>query len=152
MKKLALARLTACARCRRAVAFLKSEDGEHVLGIPIEFDKARELLSRYHGSGGEKFLTDFLLRLLASSPALLLQVVLDCNKGGYLSAKVDLTIEGEAESLSCSPEDGLGLAFAAGIPLYAPEHILEQRYLFHPLVTAGENTDFLPPKPKPTLH
>ncbi len=41
MKKLALARLTTCARCRRAVAFLKSEDGEHVLGIPIEFDKAR---------------------------------------------------------------------------------------------------------------
>lgn len=152
MKRLALVRVKACARCRRAIAFLKSEDGEHALGLPIELDKARELLSRYQASGVEKFLADLLLRLLARSPSALRQVVLDCNKGGFLSATVDTALDGKTESFSCSPEEGLGLAIAAEIPLYAAERIFEDRHLFHPLETESEESAPPQSKPRPPLH
>jgi bifunctional DNase/RNase len=152
MKRFGLVRLGNCARCRRAVAFLKSEDGEHGLAIPIESEKARELLSRYRETDGEKFLADLLLLFLARSPSVLRQVVLDCDRGGFLSAKIDITIEGKAESFSCSPEEGLGLAVAAKIPLYVAERTLEQTHLFHPVEMESESTDPLEPKPKPTFH
>lgn len=152
MIRLALVRVRACERCRRAVAFLKSEDGKHALGLPVELDKARELLSRHQAEGDEKFLADLLLRLLARSPSGLRQVVLDCNKGGFLSATIDITLDGKTESFSCSPEEGLGLAIAAEIPLYAVERIFEDRHLFHPLETESEESGPPQSKPKPTLH
>ncbi len=152
MKRLALVRVRVCAQCRRAVAFLKSDDGEHAFGLPIEPDKARELLSRHHATGGEKFLADLLLRLLARSPSGLCQVVLDCNKGGFLSATLDISLDGKTESFSCSPEEGLGLAIAAEIPLYAAERIFEESHLFHPLETESEESGPPQSKPKPTLH
>ena len=152
MKRLTLVRLRTCARCQRAIAILKSEDGERALAIPIEVEKARELLGRHQERGEERFLADFLLQLLASSPSFLSQVVLDCNTGGFLSARVDISVNGKTESFSCAPDEGLGLAIAAEVPLYASERILEQKQLFHPLETESEDPDALPRKPKPVLH
>ena len=151
MKSLALVGLKACARCQRAVAFLMTEDGEHTLGIALDTSKAREL-SRKHQDPEEKFLTDFLLRLLASSSYVPRRVVLECNKEGFLSARIEIAKGNEIEILSCSPQEGVGYAIAAGIPLYAAEGIFEQRHLFHPPDTEGENIDLLQPKLKPTIH
>ncbi len=152
MKRLTLVRLRTCAQCRRAIVILKSDDGEHTLAIPIEAEKARELLSRYQERSEERFLADFLLQLLASSPSFLSQVVLDCNTGGFLSARVDVSVNGKTKSFSCASEEGLGLAIAAEVPLYAVERILEQKQLFHPLETESEDSDPPPRKPKPVLH
>ena len=147
MKRLTLVGLKTCARCRQAVAYLVTEDGEHTVGITLDTGKAREL-SRNDQEPEEKFLIDLLLRLLASSSHVPQQVVLDCSQGGFLSAKVVFT----TETFSCSPQEGLVFAAAAQIPLYAVERIFEQNHLFHPLNTTSESSDLLRYKLKPTLH
>ncbi|MFQ5902902.1 MAG: hypothetical protein ACE5JO_04355 [Candidatus Binatia bacterium] len=151
MKSLALVGLKACARCRRVVAFLMTEDGEHTLGIALDASKAREVSGNYQ-EPEEKSLTDFLLRLLALFSYVPRQVVLESNKEGFLSARMEIVKGGETEILSCSPQEGVVYATAAGIPLYAAEGIFEQRHLFHPPDTEGEAVDLLQPKLKPTLH
>ena len=151
MKSLALVGLKACARCQRAVAFLMTEDGEHTLGVALDPSKAREV-SCNDQEPEEKFLTDFLLRLLASSSYVPRRVVLECNKEGFLSARIEIAKEGETEFFSCSPQEGVGYAIAAGVPLYGAERIFEQRHLFHPAETEAEGTILSQPKLKPTIH
>ncbi len=146
VKRLALVGLKTCEHCRQAVAYLTTEDGEHTVGITLDTGKAREL-SRNDQEPEEKFLTNLLLQLLASSSHVPQQVVLDCSQGGLLSAKVVFT----TETFSCSPQEGLVFAAVAQIPLYAVERIFERRHLFHPLDKEGE-TDLVQLKPKPTLH
>ena len=148
MKRLELVQLKACPHCRRAVAYLMTEDGQHTLGIALDAVTARELSRCDQEPGDEKSLTDFLLQLLASSSYVPHHVVLDCNAEGFLSARVDVT----TEILSCSPQEGVGFAVAARIPLYAVERIFEHRHLFHPPETEGEDGLVLPTRPKPTLH
>ena len=147
VKRLALVGLKTCERCHQAVAYLMTEDGEHTVGIALDTGNAREL-SRNDQEPEEKFLTDLLLRLLASSSHVPQQVVFDCSQGGFLSAKVVIT----TETFSCSPQEGLVFAAVAQIPLYAVERIFEQRHLFHALDTTGESSDLLRHKLKPTLH
>lgn len=148
MKRLALAGLKTCESCHRAVAYLMSEDGEHTLGIALDAIKAREISSKCQEPGQEKFLTDLLLQLLASSSHVPREIVLDLHEKGFLYTRLDIT----TEILSCSLQDGVGLAVAAGIPIYATEGVFQHRHLFHPPDTEGEATELVQPKIKPTLH
>ena len=148
MKRLELVGFKACPRCHRAVAYLKTDEKDQTLAIALDASKARELSRNYEEPGREKFLTDFFLQSLSNSSCVPRQVVLDCSEEGLLSARVDMT----TAVFSCSPQDGIALAVAAGIPLYAVERIFEHRHLFHPSDTESESTDLVQPKLKPTLH
>jgi len=148
MIRLVFAGLRACKGCRRPIAFLMTEDGELTLGLALEACKAQELARSREGPAKEKFLTDFLLNLLASSPYAIREIVLDCSEEGAIFARVDVT----TEVFSCAPQEAVGLAAAAGLPLYATERALEQMHLFHPADTEGESNDTIQPKLKPTLH
>ena len=147
MKKLALVGLKPCPHCRRAVAYVMTEDGEYSLGIALDATRTRELSRKDQDPVRERFLTDLLIQLLVSSSYVPRQVVLDWSEEGFLTARMDLT----TEIFSCSPQEGLVLAVAAQIPLYAVERIFEQRHLFHLPDKEGE-TDLVHLKPKPTLH
>lgn len=148
MKRLELVGLKACPRCHRAVAYLKTDEKDQTLAIALDASKARELSRNYEEPGREKFLTDLLMQLLASSSYIPRQVVLDWNEEGFLFAKVDLT----TQIFSCSAQDGIAFVAATGIPFYATERILAQRHLFHPPDTESESTDLIQLKLKPTLH
>ena len=148
MIMLVFAGLRACKGCHRPIAFLMTEDGELTLGIALDAYKARELARSCEAPTKQKFLTDFLLKLLASSPYAIREIVLDCSEEGHIFARVDVT----TEVFSCAPQEAVGLAAAAGLPLYATERALEQMHLFHPADTEGESNDTIQPKLKPTLH
>lgn len=148
MKKLELVGLKACPHCKRAVAYLMTEDGEHTLGIALDAIKAREISRRCQEPGQEKFLSDLLLQLLASSSYVPREIVLDWDEEGFLFARVDIT----TEIISCSAQEGVALAAAAGIPLYATERIFEHIHLFHPPDKEGKAADLIQPKLKQTLH
>lgn len=148
MKRLESVGLKICPHCRRAVAYLMTEDGERTLGIALDAIKAREIARRCQEPGQEKFLADLLLQLLASSSYVLREIVLEWDNEGFLFARVDIT----TEIISCSAQEGVALAAAAGIPLYATERIFEHRDLLHPLDTESEGNELIQPNLKPTLH
>lgn len=148
MKKLELVGLKACPHCKRAIAYVMTEDGEHTLGIALDAIKTREISRKCQEPGQEKFLSDLLLQLLASSSYVPREIVLDFHEEGFLFARVDIT----TEIISCSAQEGVALAAAAGIPLSATERIFDHIHLFHPPDKGGEATDLIQPKPKPTLH
>jgi len=148
MIRLVFAGLRACKGCHRPIAFLTTEDGELTLRVALDAYKAQELARSCEGPTKEKFLTDFLLKLLASSPYAIREIVLDCSEEGPLFARVDVT----TEVFCCAPQEAVGLATAGGLPLYATERALEQVHLFHPADTEGESSNVIQPKLKPTLH
>jgi hypothetical protein len=148
MKKLVLVGLKPCPHCRRAVAYVTTEDGEHTLGIALDAIKAREISGKCRGVGQEKFLIDLLLQSLASSPNVPREIVLDFHEEGFLYARVDLT----TEIITCSAQEGIAFAAATGTPLNATERIFEHIRLFHPPHAESEGTDLVQLKPKPTLH
>lgn len=148
MIRLVFAGLRACKGCCRPIAFLMTEDGELTLGITLDACKAQELARSCEGPAKQKFLTDFLLKLLASSSHVIREIVLDCSEEGPLFARVDVT----TEVFCCAPQEAVGLAAATGLPLYATGRVLEQMHLFHPADTEGESSNVIQPKPKPTLH
>lgn len=148
MKRLELVGMGACPRCRRSVAHLMTTDGEHTLAVALDAAKARELSRQYHEPVREKFVTDLLLELLSSSPQIPRQVVLELDDSGVLSARVDLT----TSIYSCSPQEGVAIVAAAGIPLYAAEKVFDLKHSSHSPEGEGENVQCHPPKQKPTLH
>lgn len=148
MKKLELVGLKACPHCKRAIAYLMTEDGEHRLGIALDAIKTREISRKCQEPGQEKFLSDLLLQLLASSSYVPREIVLDFHEEGFLFARVNIT----TEIISCSAQEGVAFVAAAGIPLFATERILELSHLFHPPDMESGRTDLIQVKPKPTLH
>lgn len=84
MIRLVFAGLRACKGCHRPIAFLTTEDGELTLGVALDAYKAQELARSCEGPAKEKFLTDLLLKLLASSPYAIREIVLDCSEEGPL--------------------------------------------------------------------
>jgi bifunctional DNase/RNase len=151
MKRVALVGLSACVRCQRGIAFLKTEQGEHTIRVPIDACKAQEISGSDQEPEKGKSLVDLLLGLLVRSSHLPCQVVLDCDKKGFLTASVNITKAGTIEVFSCSLTEGVGLAVAGGIPLYAVEDVFEHGRLLHSPDLA-EGADLLLPKLKPTLH
>lgn len=148
MKRLEFVSLKTCPHCRRAIAYLMTQDGEKTFGIALDPTRARELSCKYQEPGEEKFMTGFLVRLLASSSYFPRQVILDWSQEDFLSGRVDLA----TEIITCSPQEGLALAVLAGIPLYGEERIFEHMPLFHPPDPESEGADLIQPKLKPTLH
>ncbi len=148
MIRLVLAGLKTCRGCRRPIAFLMTDDGELTLGIALDACKAQELARSCEGPTKEKFLTDFWLKLLADSPHVIREIVLDYSGEGPIFARVDMT----TEVFCCAPQEAVGLAAATGFPLYATGRVLEQMHLFHPTDTEGESSNLIQPKLKPTLH
>jgi len=140
--------LKACRRCHRPIAFLITDDGELTLGIALDACKAQELARSCEGPTKGKFLTDFWLKLLASSPHVIREIVLDTSEEGPIFARVDVT----TEVFCCAPQEPVGLAIAAGLPLFATERTLEHVHRFHPSDTEGESSNVIQPKLKPTLH
>ncbi|HWP58591.1 MAG TPA: hypothetical protein VNL14_11940 [Candidatus Acidoferrales bacterium] len=148
MKRFILVGLKPCPRCHRAVAYVMTEDGEHSFGIALDAIKTREISRRCKNSGQEKFLTDLVIQLLASSCSALRKIVLDWDEEGFLFARVDAG----GELFSCSAQDGVAIAAAAGSPLYATERVLGLKHLLHSTSSVVKNVDLVQPKPKPTLH
>jgi len=146
MKKLEFVGLKSCPRCRRAVAYLMTVDGEETLAIAVDAATAREL-SR-GPQGREKSLTAFLVELLARSFYVPRQVVLDCHEEGFLYARVDLT----SATFSCCPQEGVAIAASAGISLYAEERIFKLAHACHLSDVEEESIEHNPRKSKPTLH
>lgn len=144
MKRLTLVGLKICPHCRRGIAYLRSEDGEHTLRVALDATRAREL-SR-EDPVRERFLTELFAELLASSPYAPRRVVVDWAEEGFLTARVDLT----REIFSCSLPEAVALAAVTGIALYATDKACENAGLLHPHDREGVSADFIPPKR--TLH
>ena len=147
MKKLDLVGLKPCPHCRWAVAYLMTEDGEHTFGITLDATTAQELSHKEQNPVHERFLTELLLHLLASSSYVPRQIVLDWNQAGFLTARIDLS----REIFACSPEEAIVLAAEAKIPLYATDRIFECIHRLHP-PDKESKAGPLQLKPKPTLH
>ena len=151
MKRVVLAGLNACPRCQRAVAFLKVEGEEYTIGVSIDASKAWEISYSRREPGENKSLAGLLLELMARYSHVPYQVVLDCDKRGFLNARVNMTGAGTMDSFSCSVTEGVGLAAVAAIPLYVEEKVFEHSQLLHP-GTPEEEIDLVQPKAKVTLH
>ena len=82
-----------------------TEDGKHTFGIALDRNKAREISRNFHEPGKEKFLTDLLLRLLASSPYVPRLVVLDFNEGNQVVGIEMLNISKRAPKMAASTDD-----------------------------------------------
>ena len=146
MKRLELVGLKTCPHCRQAIAYLMTQDGEKTFGIALDGTKTRELSRQ--DLADEKFLTDLLMQLLASSPYVAREVVLDWKEDGFLTARLDLT----TGIFSCSPQEAIALVAAAEIPFYATERVFQHIRLFHPADEQGGSADLIQPKLKPVLH
>src|SRR3989337_1600958 len=124
MIKLEVVGMGACPRCRGSAAYLRPTDGERPWAVALDAAKARELSRQYHEPVREKFVTDLLLELLSSSPQVLRQVVLELDDSGVLSARVALT----TSIYSCSPQEGVAIVAATGIPLYVAEKVFDLKH------------------------
>lgn len=149
LRKLALAGVKDCSHCRRAIAYLIAEDGEHTLGIALDAVRARDLSSEPAVEGQERSLTRFFMQLLSSSSYVPKQVVLDFNdEDEFLFARVDLT----TATFVCSLQEGVAFAVAAKIPLYANDEIFVRRLGVQTPDQEEEGKEHHRKKLKTTIH
>ncbi len=149
LRKLALAGVKDCSHCRRAIAYLLAEDGEHTLGIALDAVRARDLSREPAIEGRERSLTGFFMQLLSSFSYVPKQVVLDFNdEDEFLLARVDLT----TATFVCSPQEGVAFAAAAQIPLYANEEIFARRLGVQTPDHEEKGKAPCRTKPKTTIH
>jgi bifunctional DNase/RNase len=154
MKRVTLTALTGCSRCRRAVAFLTTEDEERTLGIAFDPSEARELARmRSAENEDEHSLTALVARVLARSPHDLRRVILDCHREGFLVARIEVVSEGRTENFTCSPAQGVLLGATTRVPMYVAKGVFERDHvLSHHAIRETEATDSLGAKRKPVLQ
>jgi hypothetical protein len=121
VKRLELAGVRICQRCGRGRADLTASDGT-TLAVPVDAVRARELASPAAGSDAP-WLSSLVVTLLREQRVALREIVLDAAEQG-LRALVTLTRADENEVVTCTPQEGLGLAVRAKVPLYATAEAL----------------------------
>jgi bifunctional DNase/RNase len=121
VKRLELAGVRICQRCGRGRADLTASDGT-TLAVPVDAARARELSSPAAG-GDAPWLSSLVVTLLRAQRFTLREVVLDAAEQG-LRALVTLARGDDNEVVTCTPQEGVGLAVRAKVPLYATAEAL----------------------------
>ena len=106
-----------CQRCGRGRAELGSDDGA-VLTMSLDATRVRELSTRNNGSE-MRSLTELVLEKLAEAR----EVVIDAEDG-VLRALLSFGRGNEIDVVSCTAQEGLGLAVRGGLKLYATDEAL----------------------------
>ena len=121
MKRLELTNVRVCQRCGRGRAELATGDGV-TLTVALEPVRARELA----GNGSEdevRTLGELVLEQLAAGGVEVKEIVLDAGPVG-LRALVSVVHGVESEVVSCTAQEGVGLAVRGRLKLYATEEAL----------------------------
>jgi hypothetical protein len=118
VKRLQLARVRICQQCGRGRAELEAIGGG-ALTVPLDPVRAHEL-ERPSDAEDVQWLSTLILGLVRASGAKLREVVLDTDGHG-LRALVSVGRGEETDVVACTPQEGVGLAARAGIPLYATD-------------------------------
>jgi len=123
VKRLELARIRVCNRCRRGVAELRGADGES-LNVPLDAIRARQL----SGDGRAEDLpsvADLLLAEVAGRLALG-EIVFDVSDG-RLRALLSLARGDDHEVVECTAEEGVALAVRGRLKIYVTDDALAHR-------------------------
>jgi hypothetical protein len=124
VKRLELARIRVCDRCRRGVAELRGPDGE-TLGVPLDAIRARQLAG---GDGAEDChsLTEVVLAELVARGLELHEVVLDLSDG-RVRALLSVARGNDPDVIECTAEEGVALAVRGKLKIYATDEALAHR-------------------------
>jgi hypothetical protein len=120
VKRLELASIRLCPRCGRGRAELVA--GDVTLTVALDPARARELA----GKGGDdelRSIGDLFLEQLKASRAEPKEVVLDTGPAG-LRALLSIARDGDSEVVSCTAQEGVGLAVRGRLLLYATDDAL----------------------------
>jgi len=121
VKRLELARVHVCQRCGRGRAELVATDGA-TIAVPLDALRAQELAADGTSDEGP-WLSSVVVGLLRERGSALREVVLDTAEHG-LRALVTLTRTDETEIITCTPQEGIGLAVRGNVGLYATAEAL----------------------------
>ena len=124
VKRLELARIRVCNRCRRGVAELRGADGES-LNVPLDAIRARQL----SGDGRNEEIpsvTELVVAELAARGLTLGEVVFDVSDG-RLRALLSLARGDDHEVVECTAEEGVSLAVRGRLKIYVTDDALAHR-------------------------
>jgi hypothetical protein len=121
VKRLELAGIRVCQRCGRGRAELAASDGTTIT-VALDPVRARELAGEVPHDD-VRTLGELALALLTASGAEVKEVVLDTGPVG-LRALVSLARGADGEVVSCTAQEGVGLAVRGRLKLYATDEAL----------------------------
>jgi hypothetical protein len=122
VKRLRLLRVRVCPRCGKGRAELATDDGDAML-VPLDPVRARELAAFPERRGDVRSVAELVLAQVAASGAEPVDVVLDLDGAG-LRALFSFSRDGEADVVSCTPQEGIDFAVRGGLRLYATDEAL----------------------------
>jgi hypothetical protein len=121
VKRLELAGIRVCQRCGRGRAELTASDGATIT-VALDPVRARELAGEV-AHDDVRTVGELVLALLTASGAEVKEVVLDTGPAG-LRALLSLARDADCEVVSCTPQEGVGLAVRGRLKLYATDEAL----------------------------
>ena len=124
VKRLELARIRVCNRCRRGVAELRGADGES-LNVPLDVIRARQLA----GDGpceDLRSVAELVVAELGARGLPLGEVVFDVSDG-RLRALLSLARGDDHEVVECTAEEGVSLAVRGRLKIYVTDDALAHR-------------------------
>jgi hypothetical protein len=121
VKRLELASVHVCQRCGRGRAELVATDGT-TIAVPLDAVRAQELGGKEAG-GDAPWLSTVVVGLLRGEGFAVREVVLDTAERG-LRALMTLTRTDETLVITCTPQEGVGLAVRGSVALYATAEAL----------------------------
>jgi len=124
VKRLELARIRICNRCRRGVAELRGADGES-LNVPLDAIRARQL-SGDAPTEELPSLADLLVAEVAGRRLTLGEIVFDVSDG-RLRALLSIASGDDHEVVECTAEEGVSLAVRGRLKIYVTEDALAHR-------------------------
>jgi len=123
VKRLELARIRVCNRCRRGVAELRGAGGES-LNVPLDAIRARQLSD----APAEELpsIADLLVGEVAGRRLTLGEIVFDVSDG-RLRALLSIARGDDHEVVECTAEEGVSLAVRGELKIYVTEDALAHR-------------------------
>jgi hypothetical protein len=122
VKRVELLRVRTCQRCGRGAAELHSDDGD-VMVISLDPTRAREF-AETNAVDDVRPLCDLMLAQFVAAGLTPTDVVFDLFDG-HLRALLSFGGSGEPEVVSCTAEEGLGIAVRGELKLYATDEAVE---------------------------